>query len=205
MKKEIKINNFLLDLIDLNKLVPHITGFGKKFFTRRSGIEPYRLLNYFASIINNSIIIDLGTSNGASAIALSHNKTNHVYSFDILDRTQISYIQNNNVFEQVSHFLNVDFIVTEKFIKYKDLILKSKLIYLDIDHSGEIEKQLLDMLVKENYKGYVILDDIHEFPGLTKIWQSQYPNCKKIDLTKYGHWSGTGLLDFTKYTTFKLT
>jgi hypothetical protein len=205
MNKDIVINNFLLDVIDLSDLMPYITGFGKLFFAKRSGVEPYRLLRFFSSIVNNTIIIDLGTSNGASAIALSHNKTNHVYSFDVLDRTQISYSQNNNIFENVPYFSNIDFIVTENFLKYKDLILKSKLIYLDIDHSGHTEKQLINFLIKEKYKGYAILDDIYEFPGLTAIWQTEYPNCKKIDLTKYGHWSGTGLLDFSKHTIFKLT
>jgi predicted O-methyltransferase YrrM len=160
----------------------------------KSGQEPYRLLYYFASLFNDSILIDLGTSNGGSALALSHNKTNQIFSFDIQERSETNYFQNNNTFEKVPRFKNVDFIISENFMKYLDLFLKSSFIYLDIAHDGIWENILLESLKNNNYKGLVIMDDIHEFPEMNKIWNTI--SFKKFDLTKYGHWSGTGIIDF---------
>lgn len=188
------INNNYLDNLPLENLYKFCTGISKKYFLLNSGQEPYRLLYYFASLFNDSIIIDLGTSNGASAIALSHNKTNQIFSFDISDRCQTSFLQNENKFENMPSFSNVDFIVTEDFRKYLGIILKAPFIYLDIAHDGIWENILLELLVKYNYKGIMIMDDIHEFPEMKKIWNSLSFN--KLDLTKYGHWSGTGLIDF---------
>jgi predicted O-methyltransferase YrrM len=190
----ILLNNKSLNQIYINNLLNKCTGISKKYFLLESGQEPYRLLHYMASLFNDCTIIDLGTSNGASALALSHNLTNQIYSFDIIDRCETSYLQNNG-FEKMPSLENCDFIVTQNFIKYLDTFLDSPFIYLDIAHDGVWEKILIDLLIKYNYKGLMILDDIHAFPEMKKIWDTI--DIKKIDLTKYGHWSGTGALDFS--------
>ena len=40
------------------------------------GKEHYKLLSYLSTLFNNSIIIDIGTHRGSSALALSYNSTN---------------------------------------------------------------------------------------------------------------------------------
>lgn len=199
---KITLDNNILDDIDLQTLNKSATGISKQFFMLKSGREPYRLLYYFASLFNNSIIIDLGTSNGGSALALSQNETNQIYSFDIQERTETNYFQNHYSFERSPRFKNVDFIISENFMKYMDIFLKSSFIYLDIAHDGVWETILLESLISNNYKGLVIMDDIHEFPEMKKIWDNI--SIKKIDLTQYGHWSGTGLLDFSGNVDFEL-
>jgi hypothetical protein len=199
---KITFDNNHLNSINLENLHKYSTGISKQYFLLESGREPYRLLYYLANLFNNSIIIDLGTSNGGSALALSSNKSNQIYSFDIIDRCQTSFSQNGNQFEKMPSFSNVDFIVTEDFRKYLGLFLKSPFIYVDIAHDGIWERILLDLLIKYNYKGIMLLDDIHPFPEMKKIWESL--NFNKIDLTNYGHWSGTGLVDFSGQIEFEL-
>lgn len=199
---KITFDNDYLNNLNLQDLYRHCTGISKKYFLLNSGQEPYRLLYYFASLFNDSIIIDLGTSNGGSAVALSHNKRNQIVSFDITDRCQTSFFQNENKFEKMPSFPNVDFIVTENFLKYLSIILKSPFIYLDIAHDGIWENILLELLINNNYKGIVVMDDIYAFPEMKKIWENLTFN--KIDLTKYGHWSGTGLIDFSDNLKFEL-
>lgn len=199
---KITLDNNTLDDIDLQILNKSTTGISKQYFMLQSGKEPYRLLYYFASLFNNSIIIDLGTSNGASALALSHNETNQIYSFDIQERTETNYFQNTHSFERAPRFKNVDFIISENFMKYIDIFLKSSFIYLDIAHDGIWETILLESLINKNYKGLVMMDDINDFPEMKKIWNNI--SIKKIDLTQYGHWSGTGLLDFSGNVDFEL-
>ena len=58
---------------------------GINFFSS-SGKEHYRLLSYFSTLFNNSNIIDIGSHLGHSALSLSYNKSNTIYSFDILDK-----------------------------------------------------------------------------------------------------------------------
>lgn len=49
-----------------------------------------------------------------------------------------------------------------------------------------------------NYKGLVVWDDIFLNQDMIDIWNS-IPNDEKVDITKYGHFSGTGLWAMNKY------
>ena len=50
----------------------------KNYFLSLYGKEHYMLLAYFSTYYNNSIIIDIGSLKGCSALALSYNKTNKI-------------------------------------------------------------------------------------------------------------------------------
>jgi len=199
---KINFDNNYLDNLNLQDLYKFCTGVSKKYFTLPSGREPYRLLVYLSSLFNNSILIDLGTSNGGSAIALSANNQNQIISFDVNDRCETSFLQNENKFEKMPSLKNVDFIVTQDFTKYLSIFLNAPFIYLDIAHDGIWENIVLELLIKNNYKGIMLMDDIFQFPEMKKIWDNLMFN--KVDLTKYGHWSGTGLIDFSNQIQFEL-
>jgi hypothetical protein len=88
--------------------------------------------------------------------------------------------------------------------EYKNLILSSPLIFLDIDpHHGIMEFEFYEWLVKHDYKGTLIFDDILHFEKMREnLWfKIHHPN--KIDLTSIGHWSGTGVVDFSKRIKFE--
>ena len=55
-------------------------------FYKTPGDQHYRLLSYLSSLFNNVNIIEIGTHVGESAIALSYNENNNVYTFDIIDK-----------------------------------------------------------------------------------------------------------------------
>jgi methylase of polypeptide subunit release factors len=76
-------------------------------FYGEPGKEHYRLLSYLASCFKNSDIFDIGTHRGASALALSYEPTNTVYSFDIENRKKI--------YENKPH--NVNFVISNLFEK----------------------------------------------------------------------------------------
>jgi predicted O-methyltransferase YrrM len=84
-------------------------------FYSHPGKEHYKLLSYFSTLFNNSNIIDIGTHLGHSALALSYNKSNTIYSFDIVDKVRPniknidrpwSWIAFNNDFETYLLFGN---------------------------------------------------------------------------------------------------
>jgi glutamyl-tRNA reductase len=95
----------------------------------------------------------------------------------------------------------LDLTILEIFIKEdltRDLLSKVKIIMIDIDHYGEMEKNIIDKLAELNFSGIIILDDLFNHPdqiineSMKNLWDNiKY---KKIDVTKYGHWSGTGIV-----------
>ena len=144
--------------------------------------EHYKLLAYFASLYDNTTIYDLGSYKGNSAIALSVNPNNQVISYDI-----------GYFLEYARQPINVEWRIGN-FYRDKEL-LNSPLIMMDIDpHDGMQEPLFFNYLENKNYKGTVILDDIHLNEGMEKFWQDIKQ--EKVDATKYGHYSGTGIVFF---------
>ena len=72
---------------------------------------------------------------------------------------------------------------------------------IDIDHFYIIEKMIIDKLKELDYDGIILLDDIihpsqKEFEAMQKLWNEIQD--EKYNITKYGHWSGTGLINLNK-------
>lgn len=160
-------------------------------FYGEPGKEHYRLLSYLASCFKNSDIFDIGTHRGASALALSYEPTNTVYSFDIENRKKI--------YDNKPH--NVNFVISNLFEKegeeWNQKLLNSPLIFLDIDpHDGLLEYDFYMFLVQNDYKGIIIFDDILHFEGMRIFWDKINPSHRR-NITEYGHWSGTGMIDFS--------
>ena len=58
---------------------------------------------------------------------------------------------------------------------------------IDIDHYGEIEKQIIDKLYKLNYSGIILLDDVFNHPdkiintSMNQLWNNlSFENSKKM-------------------------
>ncbi len=148
----------------------------------------HNLYAYFSTLFNGIKIADIGTRTGNSALALSYNENNIVDSYDV----------NSNYYNIVTEHIkkpNINFNLENILMSSK--ILQYPLISLDVDpHDGIQERYCFAFLEANNYKGIVLLDDIGpDWPALDYWFRSI--NLPKWDLTKYGHFSGTGLVDFT--------
>jgi predicted O-methyltransferase YrrM len=160
------------------------------------GKEHYKLLACISSQLSNAKILDLGTYLGHSAVALSINLSNIVFSFDVGDY----------VFNKCRKKPNIRYFVYDLFNEdnreyNKDLILKSDLIFIDINpHDGNSEKDFYEWLKNNNYGGIVIWDDVYLNDRMKEFWKT-IPNENKLDLTNIGHSTGTGLtfFDVRKY------
>lgn len=175
-----KINS--IDFSDLSKLI--IEDQFKGYFISNAGQEHYKLLAHFSTLINNQIILDIGTYKGCSSLALSYNVENKVKSFDIGNFRKITGNPDN------VEFIIADFTDNE----YKQLVLDSSLILLDTDHTGPYEHKVYKYLKEINWVGYLLLDDINLNKEMKEFWNSI--ELEKYDITPYGHWSGTGLVIF---------
>jgi len=155
----------------------------QEYFVAPSGREHYRLLSYISLNNENINILDVGTYKGSSALAFSINPSNNVFSFDISD----SYDLNNRNGITFKHgYVNTH--------EHKTLILSCSYILLDTMHDGTFEKSFFDFLIDINYKGALILDDIHLNNEMIEFWNGI--NKEKEDITFVGHSTGTGLVTF---------
>lgn len=180
------------DLIELKYAQKYEVTIGHEFYGK-PGQQHYQLLAHLSTLYNDTYIIDIGTHNGHSALALSYNESNTVYSYDIIPKLQNSPINNrDNIEFRIENLLNETGLE-----KNKDFILKCPMIFLDVDpHDGMVEYKFLKYLEKNQYKGIVVCDDIWYFkPMRDKFWY-QIPGKYKTDISDYGHFSGTGIISY---------
>lgn len=179
------ITNEELDNIDLFPYSQRINSLEyQQYFMSKSGQEHYRLLAHISQNNNLIDILDIGTLKGCSALAFSVNQTNKVRSFNVGNELDLNILPEN------AEFIIDDIIKSE----YKDIILGSKYIMLDTYHDGVFEEQFINYLVSINYKGYLLLDDIHLNFEMERFWGSITK--EKYDLTSIGHSTGTGVVYF---------
>lgn len=167
---------------------------GDQWFHLPPGKEHYRLLTYLSTQFSNSTLLDIGTYTGTSALSLSYNPSNMIHSFDIVDCVGHPILKSIPTVKY--HLENLWDETTIP--SYISLLKSSPLIFLDVNpHNGIMEFEFYKLLKRINYSGILVCDDIHHFEGMRHFWL-QIPNEEKFDLTKYGHWSGTGLILFDK-------
>jgi hypothetical protein len=181
----LSITNEQLDNIDLFPYSQRINSSEYQgYFMSKSGQEHYRLLAYISQNDDLVDILDVGTLKGCSALAFSVNSKNKVRSFNVGNEFDLNYTP-----------LNAEFIIDNVLSgNYKNVILGSKYIMLDTYHDGTFEKEFYDYLVSINYKGYLLLDDIHLNFEMERFWGSITK--EKYDITNIGHSTGTGVVYF---------
>lgn len=158
-------------------------GYPNNWFFMDAGQEHYRLLAYIGSLYKGKTLLDIGTYQGNSAIALSHNKNNDVISYDLKPQPIINKIKSKNTEFKIGNILDD-----------LNILIDCPFIMLDTYHNGDFEAEFVNYLIQIKYKGLVLFDDIH----LNKPMKSFWNNLKldKYDLTEIGHFSGTGLVNF---------
>jgi hypothetical protein len=167
-------------------------------FYEKPGKEHYQLLSYFSTLFNNSNIIDIRTHIGYSALALSYNKSNTVYSFDIMDRVDENIKNTENI-----KFCSDNLFERETADKWKEIILSCPFIFLDVHpHNGTMELELLNYIKEIGYSGFIICDDIWFFKEMRDNFWYKIEDKYRYDLTDIGHWSGTGIITFNEDISF---
>ena len=163
------------------------------YYELPSGQAEYRLYSYMSTLFNGITILDIGTSQGRSAIALSHNPTNHVISYDIEDhihnRDYKLFSKSNTEF----HVKNVLDDITSEFVASHRI----QLVMIDICHFGGVERRIMDALYACGFRGLILLDDIHHpDPSMREPMEKMWAELpwQKWDVSDVGHYSGTGLV-----------
>jgi len=173
----------------------------------------YVILAHLSTYFSDSVLIDLGTHTGESAAALSYNKSNIVYTYDIEhqaaaaqrveEEKNIRYIIGNCINDDWSGFAGFPGVEPKT---DKEIFLSSELIFLDIDpHNGIQEDKVLNFLIDNNWKGVMVCDDIgmgleegkqNAHPPMRDWWQSINLPKYNISSNYYASGTGTGIVCF---------
>lgn len=160
--------------------------------------EHYKLL---ASIIKNiqpKVVIELGTHLGYSALCMKKfmPADGCIHTFDVFPwngfaDTILTEKDFDNNLEQHTD----DLTKWEDVLKHKDMLENADVIFMDALKDGKQEYLFLEHFSKLNFrkKCLFVFDDIRLW-NMLDIWY--HMNRPKLDLTSFGHWSGTGLVEW---------
>jgi predicted O-methyltransferase YrrM len=183
-----------IDLSFLNSRVKE-----KPFYHEIWPGEHYKLLAALTQILQPKRIIEIGTATGISALSMQSflPEEGKISSFDLHPWNHLP-----NTILKEADFANgnleqFDADLTDPGIcsQFHPIFQEADLIFIDVTHDGEVEKKLMQNLEKISFskKVYLLFDDIRFWTMLAFWRELPYP---KIDLTSFGHWSGTGLVEF---------
>jgi hypothetical protein len=197
-----------------------------EFMTSPAGVEHYTLLHYLSNnyadpeldpACQRRHLVDIGTRYVASSVSMASalvHPSAKVWTFDIPDsmereaafrgKTEAEWQDAVKAQNIDITFHNVDLLAVsdEDFERY----MNSWLIMLDtwhVPYSVPFEREWLKRLVDAKFfKGVILLDDINLNEEMQTWWKEMKDNAANDgyvvhDVTKIGHWSGTGLLDFS--------
>ena len=160
--------------------------------------EHYRILKAITSIISPSVVLEIGTYTGMGSLAIMQGQSNGcLYTFDICPWNSFSTHLLQKDFDQARIVqITADLSESEVFKKYLTLLNEANIIFVDAPKDGIFEYKFLDLIkiLDPKKNKLLILDDIR-FINMIDLWINIVS--PKIDITSFGHWSGTGLVDIS--------
>ena len=161
--------------------------------------EHYRLLAGLVQVMKPKVALEIGTATGMSALALAAamEGDGRVATFDIVPwRDYPGTVLREDDFTDGRLVQHVDDISRpEGLARHRELVQKAELIFIDAAKDGEQEQRFIDAFDSLAFERppIVVFDDIRQWKMLG-IWRRV--RRPKLDLTSFGHWSGTGLVDW---------
>ncbi|MBI5272381.1 MAG: methyltransferase [Chlamydiia bacterium] len=160
--------------------------------------EHYKLLAGWVKVLQPRCIIEIGTATGLSALCMHQfmPEGGKLITFDVVPWHQYSNtVLHRDDFTEGSLVQHVEDLSDLQVVeKHAAMLAEADLIFVDATHDGCLEKKLLENLQNLPFGKtvYWIFDDIRVWTML-KMWREvQLP---KLDLTSFGHWSGTGIVE----------
>jgi predicted O-methyltransferase YrrM len=142
----------------------------------------FRCLSAYCKLHEVKHVLEIGTCTGASAIAMAHHAVK-VDTFDVTSDDIDCSLEDKNIdfypLMKPSHCLNIN-------------LDPYDLIFIDIDHKGDMERRL-DHKLTEEYEGIAFYDDIYFSPDMAAFWES----IKNPKLGLPWHFTGFGIVRYT--------
>ena len=159
----------------------------------------YRLLAGLVMAMQPRLVIEIGTAGGISALAIKRAlpANGQLVTFDVIDwrAAHQPVLEERDFADQRLVPYVADVSQSQTFETYRPLFEQADVIFLDAAKDGSLEQRLLDLFASVTFQRspILMLDDIRVW-NMLKVWRDiPYP---KLDLTSFGHWRGTGLVDW---------
>jgi predicted O-methyltransferase YrrM len=158
--------------------------------------EHYRLLAGLVRALSPKTVVEIGTATGASALCLLKYMApgSQLFTFDIepWQRVEGSLLRADDFANgRLVQFVE-DLTSPPGFNRHAERLAEADIIFIDAAKDGVMERRLLDMMLAlPCSKAVVLLFDDTRVPNMIGTWRSI--NRPKLDLTSFGHWSGTGI------------
>ena len=151
-------------------------------------------------VLQPKLVIEIGTAKGLSALTMKKflPDDGKIVTFDIINWNNYpgGTSLNNNDFDdgRLIQFTD-DLSHSTSFSKHIELLKEADFIFMDAAKDGSQEQRFIDNLktIKFNNPPIVLFDDIRLW-NMLKIWREI--TMPKLDITSFGHWSGTGIVDW---------
>jgi predicted O-methyltransferase YrrM len=162
--------------------------------------EHYRLLAAMVDLLQPRTVVEIGTFTGLSSLALKHHlpADGRVVSFDLLPWRGIpdtvltdADFADGRLAQELANLADPGV-----FARHAPLLAGADLIFADGPKDGRFEPvfhALLDRLPRTR-PAWVVWDDIRDLHML-QCWRDIHR--PKLDITSFGHWTGTGLVRWT--------
>lgn len=154
--------------------------------------EHYAFLKGLARTLRPTLVLDIGTYHGASALAMADHST-RIISYDVIPITEISggYIRLTsdftNVEQRIGDLAQEDFYQTQQ-----EVVCEADVVMVDGPKDGIFEYEVVPKLLLNMKPGsLLILDDIR-FENMQKLWRNLAK--PRIDVGCFAHSSGAGVV-----------
>jgi predicted O-methyltransferase YrrM len=161
--------------------------------------EHYKLLSALVALLAPKTIVEIGTATGTSALSMKSAlpPDGKIVTFDVLPwhHYRGALLQQEDFSDGRLEQRLDDLSTPAGWQANAELLSQADFILVDAIHDGVQERNFLrgfDAVGLANAP-IVMFDDIRLWDMLA-FWQ-QIPR-PKLDLTSFGHWSGTGLVDY---------
>ncbi len=159
--------------------------------------EHYKLLTGLVQVLTPRVVVEIGTATGLSALAIKKNllPTSRVVTFDVIPWTEFpGRVLTPADFSDGRLQQFVDDLASPSVARrHASLLNEADFVFIDAAKDGQLELALLYNLATVGLREGTLLmfDDIRMLTMLPMWRQIALP---KLDLTSFGHWSGTGLV-----------
>lgn len=162
--------------------------------------EHYRLLAAFVKLLQPQVVIEIGTHLGIGTVSLKEYlpATGKLYTFDVIPWHKFSdtlFTEKDFDSGRITQYTD-DLSQYDQYKKHMQLFENVDIIFVDAKKDGIMEQIFIDNFNKTAFhkNPLIIFDDIKNWMML-KIWRDI--DRPKLDITSFGHFTGTGLVEWS--------
>jgi predicted O-methyltransferase YrrM len=161
--------------------------------------EHYRLLGGLIKTLQPRLVIEIGTDCGLSALAMRKYLPpgGRIVTFDLRPWRQVeeTALRETDFSDDALEQRLEDLADPAVAMRNRDLLEKADFFFVDGPKDNFFEQRFVDNLRAMKIAGRpLMMFDDTRLKSMLRFWdQLPFP---KLDLTSFGHWSGTGLVDW---------